>query len=82
MAQLAGVSSVRNQAYLEAFGRNLRKLRKEKGLSMEKLAHAAGVEYSQVFKIEHAQTNATISTVHAIAKALKIAEKELFDFSL
>ncbi|SFW17167.1 Helix-turn-helix [Sinomicrobium oceani] len=49
---------------------------------MEKLAHDAGVEYSQVFKIEHAQTNATISTIHAIAKALKIPEKELFDFGL
>jgi len=47
---------------------------------MEKLALEAGVEYSQVFDIEHGRINTTISTVHALATAMSIPEKELFDF--
>ncbi len=47
---------------------------------MEKLALDAGVEYSQIFDIEHGRINTTISTVHALATALGIPEKELFDF--
>lgn len=47
---------------------------------MEKLALAAGIEYSQVSDIEHGKINTTISTVRAIAQALNIPEKELFDF--
>jgi len=37
---------------------------------MEKLALTAGIEYSQISNIEHGK----------IAKALDIAEKDLFDF--
>ncbi len=48
---------------------------------MEKLALEAGIEYSQVFDIEHGNINTTISTIHVIAKALNVKEKELFDFN-
>lgn len=48
---------------------------------MEQLALSAGIEYSQIFDIEHGRINTTISTVHAIAKALDIPTKELFDFT-
>lgn len=49
---------------------------------MQKLALAAGVEYSQIFEIEHGRINTTISTVYTIARALDIQPKELFDFEL
>jgi len=49
---------------------------------MEKLALSAGIEYSQISDIEHGSINTTISTVHVIAKALEISEKELFDFDI
>jgi len=76
------VKRTRNEAYLKAFGRNLRKIRKAQGVSMEKLALSAGIEYSQISDIEHGSINTTISTVHVIAKALEISEKELFDFDI
>lgn len=70
----------RNNEYITAFGNNLRALRKSKGLSMEKLAQEAGIEYSQVSDIELGKINTTISTIYLLAKGLKIKPKELFDF--
>lgn len=76
------MKKVRDESYLKAFGKNLRKIRKELGFSMEQLALNAGVEYSQISDIEHGKINTTISTVHALAKALKIPEKILFEFDI
>ena len=47
---------------------------------MEKLAQLSGMEYSQVSDIELGKINTTISTIHALAKALEVKPKELFDF--
>ena len=77
---IGGVNKTRNERYVKMFGQNLRKIRKIKGMSMEKLALTAGIEYSQISNIEHGKINTTISTVYSIAKALDIAEKDLFDF--
>jgi transcriptional regulator with XRE-family HTH domain len=74
------VNSIRNQEYLNAFGSNLRKHRKTKGLSMERLAQISGIEYSQISDIELGKINTTISTVYLISKALEIPTKDLFDF--
>jgi transcriptional regulator with XRE-family HTH domain len=74
------VNNNRDKGFILAFGENLRKLRKSKGLSMERLAQLANVEYSQVSDIEHGIINTTISTVQLLAKALEIAPKDLFDF--
>lgn len=78
--QFADVNNNRKQDYVIAFGQHLRALRKTKKISMEKLALEAGIEYSQIFDIEHGKINTTISTVHLIATALNVSEKELFDF--
>lgn len=75
------MNNTRDTQYLKQFGQHLRKIRKSKKMSMEKLALDAGIEYSQVFDIEHGRINTTISTVHVIAKALDIPTKELFDFN-
>lgn len=74
------MNNIRDDSYLKSFGQHLRKIRKNKKTSMEQLALVAGIEYSQVFDIEHGRINTTISTVNAIAKALDISTKELFDF--
>jgi transcriptional regulator with XRE-family HTH domain len=80
--QLAGVNNTRNIEYLSAFGRRFRELRKSKNISMERLALSAGIEYSQIFDIEHGKINTTISTIHLLAKTLGIKEGEFFDFEL
>ena len=65
---------------LIAFGNNLRKLRQAKKLSMEDLSYEVDVDLSQIFRIEKGIINPTLSTLHAIAKALDISLKDLFDY--
>ena len=62
------------------FGKNLRLIRKSKGISMEKLANLADFEYSQISRIELGQINTSLDTIFKLAKALSIDAKELFDF--
>ncbi|WP_421942425.1 helix-turn-helix domain-containing protein [Pedobacter sp.] len=76
------MANTRNQDYIVAFGAHLRRIRKLKGFSMEKLAQEADIEYSQISDIELAKINTTISTVYAISKALKIRACELLDFDI
>jgi transcriptional regulator with XRE-family HTH domain len=62
------------------FGKNLRLIRKSKGISMEKLANIADFEYSQINRIELGQINTSLDTVFKLAKDLSIDAKDLFDF--
>ena len=58
--------------------KNLRKLRKAKGLSQEKLARLADVANNTIIKIEAGKNqNPTIRTVQKIAKALDISIEDL-----
>jgi transcriptional regulator with XRE-family HTH domain len=68
--QLRCVNNIRNEAYLKAFGKHIRQLREERGLTMENLAFDAGIEYRQLGRIERGEVNTTISTVLAISTAL------------
>lgn len=72
--------SIKNE-YIIAFGKNLRKTRKARNLSMEQLAHLCNVEYSQISRIELGQINTTLNTIKMLADALEIHPKELLDFS-
>tara|TARA_R110002050_G_scaffold261556_1_gene401737 strand:- start:280097 stop:280321 length:225 start_codon:yes stop_codon:yes gene_type:complete len=74
------VINVKNKKYIIAFGKNLKKLRKNVGLSQEDMANDADIPLSQVGRIERGEINTTISTVHVLAKALKIEVSELFRF--
>ena len=78
--QLARVNNTRNIEYLTAFGAHLRKLRKDRGWTIQRLALLSGIEYRQVSDIERAKINTTISTLYKLAKALDIPIKALFDF--
>lgn len=57
---------------------NLRKFRSEKKLSLEKVAHRAGLSLNTVVKIEHGSNkNPTIGSLIKIANALGKAVDEL-----
>lgn len=71
---------LKDQKFLNKFGKNLRKLRKQKSMTQEKLAFEIGIEISQISRIERGVSNTSISTVKAIANALDIHVKELFEF--
>lgn len=74
--------NTKNERLITAFGKRIRSLREERKMSMEKLAALAGVEYSQIAKIETGKINTTISTASVLAKALKISLSELFNIKI
>ena len=58
--------------------KNIKKYRKEKGLSQDKLARLADVAHATIIKIESGGIQSpTIDTVQKIAKALGISVEEL-----
>jgi transcriptional regulator with XRE-family HTH domain len=61
----------------EAFGQNLRVIRKLKGLSQERLAHEAGMDRSYVGKIERGEVNVTIEKIYLLANCLRCHPREL-----
>jgi transcriptional regulator with XRE-family HTH domain len=70
----------RDKEYLIAFGKNLRRIRKEKGLSQRQLEFESEVSKNQIGNIERGEVNTTISTIRMIAKALDVQPKKLLDF--
>jgi transcriptional regulator with XRE-family HTH domain len=70
----------RDEQYLKAFGENLRRLRKEKGLSQAQLEFESEVSKNQLGNIERGEVNTTISTIFMIARALDVHPQKLFDF--
>ena len=60
------------------FGENIRKTRKEKGLSQEQLAFKADLHRTYIGMIERAEKNITLLNIEKIAKALDINIIELF----
>jgi transcriptional regulator with XRE-family HTH domain len=49
---------------------------------METLAYTAGIEYSQLSRIEMGQVNTSVSHVAVIAKILEVPIASLFDFEV
>ncbi len=72
----------RNEKFIEAFGKRLRLIRKEKGISQETLAHLSDLELSQINRIELGKVNTSLSHVAAISDALQIHPKQLFEFDM
>lgn len=54
----------------QIFGRNVRRARQERGLTIEALSDAAGLSYSYVGELERGRRNPTLAVVEALAVAL------------
>ncbi|WP_203296548.1 helix-turn-helix domain-containing protein [Luteirhabdus pelagi] len=68
------------QELLNAFGKNLSRERKQKGLSYRELSLRCDVDYSQISKIEKGQVSIQITTLFELACGLGIPVKDLLDF--
>jgi len=63
---------------ISQIGKNLKKLRKKKGLSQDRVSKLADISYNTVIKLESGGiTNPTIETLQKIAKALNISVDDL-----
>lgn len=61
------------------FGKNVQRLRNEKGLSQEKLAELAHVHRTYIGMVERAEKNITLFNIYKIANALGVHISKLFD---
>lgn len=63
---------------MSTIGKNIKRLRQEKGLSQDKLSKLADLSLNTVVKIElDDNPNPTIETVQRIAKALEVSVDDL-----
>ena len=64
----------------EDVGNRIRYLRKQRGISQEKLALIAGIDRTYLAGIESGRRNATIISLEKIINALGVSMKDFFDY--
>lgn len=67
----------RDKKVLKAFGENLKKLRKEKGLTTRQFADLADIAYSQVWTLESGKGDPSLTTLLTLAHTLEVTLNEL-----
>ena len=75
MARVSGQQDA--ERALKRLGDAVRAARKERGLSQEALADAAGIDRSHMGKIERGERNVTLLNVARIAKAIGCKPSDL-----
>jgi transcriptional regulator with XRE-family HTH domain len=63
---------------LTKFGKRIKQLREDRGISQEKLGELAKVHRTYVGMIERGEKNITLLNIEKFAKALKIDIKDIF----
>jgi transcriptional regulator with XRE-family HTH domain len=66
------------EAFLLKLGAKIRKTRKEKNLSLDKLAALCDYEKANLSRIESGKTNTTVITLYNISKAMEVPINEFF----
>ena len=64
---------------LEAFGEQVRELRRQRGLSQERLAAEAGLDRTYVGGIERGERNVALLNIVKIARALGVPPTRLLE---
>ena len=67
-------------SFMIALGENIKKIRKEKKLTQEKLSLEAMVSRSHIAMIETGKRDVTVSTLFKLSRAMNISLKEIFSF--
>jgi transcriptional regulator with XRE-family HTH domain len=74
------VNYIRNNKGIKLLGKRIRELRKAQGVSQKQLAYEADISREQLGRIESGKINTSVSNVFAIAQALHVDAKDLFEF--
>lgn len=61
------------------FGKRVKELRKNEGISQESLAHLSDIDRTYIQSIEKGERNVSIIIAERISKAFKITMSELMD---
>jgi len=69
-----------NEKLLKALGKNIDRIRKEKGLSFQEMALRCEMEKSHLVRLTSQGMNITVTTLYKISKGLEISINEIFDF--
>jgi len=62
-----------------AFGRAIRELRKEQGVSQEELSHRSGLDRSYMGGVERGERNVSLTNILRIADGLDVSPTVLFE---
>jgi len=62
---------------LNSFGKRLKQLREERGMTTRDFAHTADIAYSQVWTLESGKGDPTLTTLIAISRALDVSLAEI-----
>ena len=60
-------------------GKKVREIRLSKGLTIERVAFDAGIEYKQLSRIELGKVNTSIYQIYIVSKSLDVPLPELFN---
>ena len=66
------------QKALAGFGKRLREVRQDKGISQEKLGDLAGLDRTYVSGVERGKHNVSLINIAKLAKALDVPIREFF----
>lgn len=69
----------RKKRITKEFGQKLKKIRKEKNLSLRELASEAELEHAQIARIEQGIVNPTLTTIVLLAEAMGITAADLLE---
>lgn len=64
----------------QKLGKNLKRIRNEKGITQEKLQDLSGIDRGYISGVERGVRNPSIKNIEKLAKALKISVSDLTKF--
>lgn len=76
------MDDINSNDFLKSFGKNLKKIREKKEVSLRELAASCNVDHSNIGKIEKGEFNITLLTILELSKGLEIHPKKLLDFEI
>ncbi len=76
------MDNINGNDFLKSFGKNLKKIREKKGISLRELAASCNVDHSNIGKIEKGEFNITLLTILELSRGLEIHPKKLLDFEI
>jgi transcriptional regulator with XRE-family HTH domain len=71
-----------NKKFLKALGKRIKELRKKQKISQAQLAFETDMPKKQITRIEAGRHDTSVGNIFAIASALNIELRELYNFDL